>query len=228
MKKIKIAVYSQKGGVGKTPISRTLATDLNSDKYIRTDYRVPLDYKNFIQLFPKIEEYDNEIPKTNLSVVYDLCTYTKFDKINNIINDIDLFIIPAQAHELDGAFHTVTLNSIEKIYKYCKPIIILSYGTYSNNKRQDLNKFKSKLNNYNNIHFIYLPHSEIYYDNYTYDKDFLLKPLSLINRYELDTKAKSLLEIYNTSKRTKYLFNNIHKEYLKLLLIINNLFEKDK
>lgn len=229
-KKFNIAVYSQKGGVGKTPISRNLAIDLNSDKYIRVDYRVSMQDKNFIQIFPKIKEYDKGIPKTDLSVVYDLCTYTKFDKINNILEDIDLYIIPTRAHECSEGWNRTIINSIYKIYKYNKPIIILSFGTYSYNKKEDttlLNNLKSKLKAYTNIHYFYLPYSTIYNDEYVYSRDFLDKKMDFKNRYNLDFQARSLLQIYNLTKSNKHRFKNIHNEYIKLLSLIERLLDKD-
>lgn len=231
LKKFQIAVYSQKGGVGKTPISRNLAKDLNADKYLRTDYRISLGRRNFIQIFPEVKEYENGLPKTNLSVVYDLCTYTKFDKISNLLEDIDLFIIPTRANECNDFWNRVIISSIDKIYKYNKPIIVISYGDFSYDKKGDfklLNNLKNKLKEYENIHYIYLPYSTIYEDHNVYSLDVLRKRLNHRNRYDLDIEAKSLSEIYHSSNSTKYMFKGIYNKYIKLLLLIENLLKKDK
>ncbi|WP_324170897.1 hypothetical protein [Sulfurimonas sp.] len=230
LKKFKIVVFSRKGGVGKTSTSLNLAIDLNADHYFRTDYT---DFNNkFYQIFPKIEKYNKKLPTKRLSSVYDLCRYTKFEDIEDTLNDIDLFIIPTWAHECNKPWRLVLENSVEEVSKYNTPVIILSYGTHYISKTKDLkylDNLKEKLSKHKNIHYIYIPSSTIYDDKNVYNGEDI-RNLTLINyeEFNLDTKAKSILQIYNKSTNNKRMFKNIYNEYIKLLHLIERVIKENK
>lgn len=228
-KKFKIAVFSKKGGVGKTPISRNLYIDLEADCYFRTDNTF-FPHNTFFQILPKQKTYNNSFPKEKLSAIYDLCRYTNFDDIQNIIEDIDLFILPTRAHEI-SLYDFVLIKSLNQLYKYNKPIIILSYGSSIDKREKNiklLKNLKKKLYSYTNIHYLYMNNSTIYSDIYIYNNnDIENLNYETLPKFYLDTKTKSILQIYNESAKNRYMFRSIHQEYTKLLKLVKELINEE-
>ncbi len=142
-KKYKIAVFSRKGGVGKTTTSLGLYKDLDADCYYRTDFTMGRSEYKYCQIFPKVVKNSNLKPKKGLSAIYDLCRYTNLNDIDDILNDVNLFILPAKSHELQGAYKSVHTNTIKDISKYNKPIIIFSHGEYTPQKKKNLEILKN-------------------------------------------------------------------------------------
>ncbi|MEA2072138.1 MAG: hypothetical protein U9O86_01020 [Campylobacterota bacterium] len=155
--KFKIAVFSRKGGVGKTTISLNLYKDLGADSYYRTDFTMGHSEYKHCQIFPNIIKNSDLKSKKGLSAIYDFCRYTDLDKIDNILSDMSLFILPAFSHELGGFHKYVHLKTIKEISKYNKPIIILSHGGYSpqeNKNLEILNNYQNEIKEtYKNVYF---------------------------------------------------------------------------
>ena len=228
--KFKIAVFSRKGGVGTTTISLNLYKDLGADCYYRTnEIRKDFKYKH-CQIFPRVVKDSNLKPKKGVSAIYDLCRYTNLDEIENILSDINLFILPAFSHELQGVYKLVHLNTIKDITKYGKPIIILSHGGYTPQKKKNLEILKNFQNDikedYKNIYFIHTNHSKIYNDEYIYDKQILEEKKN--EEFYLDIYAKGILEIYSETKNNQHKFKKIHDEYIQFLKLIENILNQSK
>ncbi|RLA83538.1 MAG: hypothetical protein DRG78_04045 [Epsilonproteobacteria bacterium] len=227
MKNFKIGVYSKKGGVGKTPISRNLAIDLNSDCYFRVEQSIDGDICN--QIFPKVKAFYNNMQNTNLSTVYDLCSYIKLDNIDHILQDIDIFIIPTRANECQGIFTHTIRSSIKAISKYNKPIIILSFGVHMRSRKKDiiiLDNFIKTLDNSDNIYPFYMRGSPIYRDEYVYSKEIRMDFHINYKKSDLDSNAKSLIQIYNSSDKMKQKHKDIYAEYMQLLQLLETLITK--
>lgn len=85
---MKIAVFIQKGGVGKTNISFSLAKDLNM-KYITNDTSI------VASVYSNSAYYDKKIPLED-NVIYDLGGFiTRY--VQDILRNVDLVIIPTIA-----------------------------------------------------------------------------------------------------------------------------------
>ncbi|MCX6077556.1 MAG: hypothetical protein NTW78_11835 [Campylobacterales bacterium] len=227
-KKYKIAVFSRKGGVGKTTTSLGLYKDLDADCYYRTDFTMGRSEYKYCQIFPKVVKNSNLKPKKGLSAIYDLCRYTNLNDIDDILNDVNLFILPAKSHELQGAYKSVHTNTIKDISKYNKPIIIFSHGEYTPQKKKNLEILKNLeielKEDYKNIYYVHINDSKIYNSNYIYDAKILKEKRH--EEFYLDTYAKGFLQIYSETKKNKHTLKKFYVSYIQFLKLIEEVISK--
>lgn len=229
-KKRHIAFFSLKGGVGKSTLSRTIAKDINADLYLRIA-KLPIHsihQNEFIQIYPKIKiSRKIELEQTKL-IIYDIDRDTSLDKIQNILKEVDLFIIPFNSNETYGPYLATMKSNVSLLEKFNTKILLLSL---KNNTKYSCTQFKEYFSQNKNIHFSSLEYSEIFKDEYLLgiNKDDILRNIKLYQEeyFKIEQYIKSVFEIYNDlSIENKKKFHSFYTNYQELLKVISRLLQQ--
>ncbi len=124
---MRIVVWNKKGGVGKTPLSFSLAKDFNKN-YVTNEYN-NLVHQNIYN-----KSYYKEVPDLYRDVIYDLGGFVS-KGISNLLSNSDILIIPLN---IDKASIFKTIETFKEAKEFIDPNnIIYVIGNYKDDKDFD-------------------------------------------------------------------------------------------
>lgn len=145
---MKIAVLNKKGGVGKTPISFSLAKDLDLDLQSNDKSVIEFIYKDRAKILAKPFLADN--------TVYDFGGFVDAG-IVDIIKGVDAVIVPCS---VDYNSILRTIETIEEIQHYNNKILVVITKT---EKESDFHSVMEQINELvENLFFLELRNSKIF------------------------------------------------------------------
>lgn len=167
---MKIAIFSTKGGVGKTSISASLAIDLNY-------HLITNDLSNIINMYSKAKYRTGQLPLFTDEVIYDLGGF-KDPAANAAIEDCDCLVIPITPDS------NALLKGLETIRNFKhKKIIVVGNNIETEKDKKDIelviNQYFSSLN----IEFFYIRKTKMF-------KNAMEAGLSALKLFEKDNLSR--------------------------------------
>ncbi|MDX9743214.1 MAG: hypothetical protein RBT59_05295 [Arcobacteraceae bacterium] len=183
-----ISVLNKKGGVGKTPISFSLAKDLGYFLQSNDNSVVENIYPDMAKITSKPQLIEN--------CVYDFGGFVDAG-ILDIIKNSDVVIVPC-VNEYNSILRTV--ETIDEIKPFAKAILVVATKT---DKEADFKQVQSAIEEYfEDIHFFELKNSKIF-------KNAIETGLSLTELYNENALSKSAYKtVYNQYLTVLEIFKN--------------------
>ncbi len=183
-----ISVLNKKGGVGKTPISFSLAKDLGYFLQSNDNSVIENIYPDMAKITPKPQLIDN--------CVYDFGGFVDTG-ILDIIKASDVVIVPC-VNEYNSILRTV--ETIEEIKSYAKAILVIATKT---EKESDFKQVQSAIEEYfDDLHFFELKSSKIF-------KNAIETGLSIDELFHENALSKSAYKsVYNQYLTVLNIFKN--------------------